>query len=86
MGAGPTVRAAPVVAAALLALAPGASAQWVIESTDGRSSIKLGLLAQPEAEWLEAPARPCLREVELLLRDRFYQTRYLPLASMNPIM
>jgi hypothetical protein len=54
-GAGRTSRAAPVLAAALLALAPGASAQWVIESSGGGSSIKLGFLAQPEAEWLEAP-------------------------------
>ncbi len=44
-----------VLATALLALLPGASAQWVIESSDGGSSIKLGFLAQPQAEWLEAP-------------------------------
>lgn len=55
-GAGSSRRGALLLAAALLALAPGVSAQWVIEGGDGGSSIKLGFLAQPQAEWLEATA------------------------------
>src|SRR5512143_3199967 len=51
--AGRTLRGALLRAAVLLVLAPAASAQWVIESKDGGSSIKLGFLVQPEAEWLE---------------------------------
>ncbi len=39
-----------VLTTALLASVPGASAPWVIESSDGGSSIKLGFLAQPQAE------------------------------------
>jgi hypothetical protein len=55
-GAGPTLRGASLLAVALLAVAPGASAQWVIENGDGTSGIQIGFLAQPQAEWLETPA------------------------------
>jgi hypothetical protein len=55
-GTGTTLRGACVVATTLLAFAPSASAQWVIEGKDGGSSIKVGFLVQPQAEWLETPA------------------------------
>ena len=38
--------------AATLIAAP-ASAQWQIDSKDGQAQIKIGFLAQPQAEWLE---------------------------------
>ena len=43
------------VAAVVLAVAAApALAQFEIASKDGKSSVKLGLLAQPQAEWIDA--------------------------------
>lgn len=43
-----------VAALAACALpAPSARAQWQIDSKDGQSSLKLGILAQPQADWFD---------------------------------
>lgn len=38
---------------AALAAALPATAQWQIDSKDGKASLKVGLLAQPQGEWLQ---------------------------------
>lgn len=44
------------LAGGLLALASSpASAQWVVESKDGETNVKLGFLLQGQGEWLETP-------------------------------
>ncbi len=52
--------AKPVAVAFALAcawgvFAPSAGAQWVVENKDGTTSLKLGFLAQPQAEGLQTP-------------------------------
>ncbi len=40
----------------LLLLVPGrAAAQWQVSTSDGKSSLKFGMLLQPQAEWLDTP-------------------------------
>ena len=86
-----------MLAAAFLALAPAVSAQWVIESKDGGSSVRLGFLAQPEAEWLEAPGGDAyaqnlfLRRIRILLGGQvserwsfFFDTDSPNVGKANP--
>jgi hypothetical protein len=51
-GATRTLMRAAAVELLVLA-ATAAPAQWQIESKDGNASLKLGFLAQPQAEWLD---------------------------------
>jgi len=45
-----------VLVSMLVLLGPGvARAQWQVASMDGKSSVKFGVLLQPQAEWLETP-------------------------------
>jgi hypothetical protein len=50
-----------------LSLAGSASAQWVVKSEDGKSSVKLGLLMQGRAEWVKTDKVDAVAQ-ELYLR------------------
>ncbi len=73
-------------ALALLFTCQQASAQWKIASEDGVSYIKVGFLAQGQAEWLEVPDSEAPDELENSQNLFFRRLRFLAGGQINDKM